>query len=204
MWADRFYTAGMANRSEATRDVLFSAAKAVFEEMGYARVSHADISFEAGIGRTTFYEHFTSKEDLLVQLVQRDLPELIERVLGRVEDTADSAERLHQLTAQMVEFLGTDNLGLILHTEVPRLSLDAQAAIASSHSSMSTAFVSVYRDGVEHGSFRALPPMLAGRLIEQTIMTGGRVLMATEDPKQHAHEIAEETAMFLVRALVPS
>ncbi len=72
-------------RSGATKDQLFDAAADLFREYGYAETSHADISAEADIGRTTFYEHFASKEDLLVQLVQRDLPVLIDEILADIK-----------------------------------------------------------------------------------------------------------------------
>lgn len=192
------------DRGQARRDALFDAAKRLFEEVGYARITHADIAHEAGIGRTTFYEHFASKEDLLIQLVERDLPELIEEVLAAVDSSLAPPEQLRELTIGMVEFLGTDNIGLILHTEVPKLSLEAQAAIARVHGGMSGTFTSIYRAGVEAGDFRMLPPVLAGRLIEQTVMTGARVVMASDDPKQDVHEVAEETARFLVNALAVS
>jgi AcrR family transcriptional regulator len=191
----------MSAATRDTRDALFEAAKKLFEEFGYARTSHADIAFEVGIGRTTFYEHFASKEDLLVKLVEQELPVLIDGIIADVDPALDPRRALYQLTSRMVEFLGTDNVGLILHTEVPKLSLEAQAAIARAHGGMSKAFMTVYRDGVVSGAFRELPPPLAGRLIEQTIMTGGRVLMDSDDPKQHVHETAEITADFLVHAL---
>ena len=192
------------NKGERTRDALFESAKGLFEEIGYARTTHAEISYDAGVGRTTFYEYFSSKEDLLVQLVERDLPQLVDDLVGGVDQSRTPDERLYQLTIAIVEFLGTDNIGLILHTEVPRLSLEAQAAIAKSHSGMSAAFMTIYRDGIQSGTFLDMPPRLAGRLIEQTIMTGGRVVMDSEDPKQHAHAVAELTARFLVNALRPT
>jgi hypothetical protein len=43
--------------------------------------------------------------------------------------------------------------------------------------------------------------MLAGRLIESTMMMGGRVVMDMDEPKAHAHEIADATAGFLAGAL---
>jgi len=187
-----------------TRQALFEAAKKLFQEYGYARTSHADIAYEVGIGRTTFYEHFASKEDLLVQLVEQELPVLIEAVISEVDRTLDPRRQMFELTSRMVEFLGTDNLGLILHTEVPKLSLEAQAAIARAHGEMSRAFMTVYRDGIAVRVFREIAPQLAGRLIEQTIMTGGRVLMDSDDPKQHVHQMAAMTADFLVHALSTS
>lgn len=190
-----------AGRGESTRDALFEAAKELFREYGYARVSHADITAEAGIGRTTFYEYFTSKEDLLVQLVERDLPALIDEILGSVDAALPPDIRLRELTVRVVEFVGTDHIGLILHTEVPKLSLESQAAIAKSHNGLATEFMDIYRSGVSRGLFREMPPMLAGRLIESTMMTGGRVVMDLADPKAHVHAIADATAGFLVNAL---
>ena len=190
-------------RSGATKDQLFDAAADLFREYGYAETSHADISAEADIGRTTFYEHFASKEDLLVQLVQRDLPVLIDEILADIKPGLPPDIRLRELTIRFVEFVGTDHLGLILHTEVPRLTVDAQQAIAGSHQALSNEVMDIYRTGVEGGVFVALPGPIVGRLIQETMMAGGRTVMDLPEPKQHVHEIAEATAGFLVNGLRP-
>jgi AcrR family transcriptional regulator len=192
---------GSAERSMQTRNALLDAAKRIFGDLGYARTSHADIAAQADIGRTTFYEHFASKEDLLVQLVQRDLPALIEDIIASVDAGLAPDERLGELTVRFVEFVGTDDLGIILHTETPRLSLDAQVAIAASHRGLSTEFMAIYADGVSEGVFADLDGRLVGRLMQETMMTGGRVVMTFEDPKQHVHSVADATAAFLVNGL---
>lgn len=189
------------DRSARTRNALLDAAKTIFGETGYARTSHADIAAEADIGRTTFYEHFSSKEDLLVQLVQRDLPALIDEILASVDPNLQPDVRLRELTTRFVEFVGTDQLGIILHTETPRLSLEAQAAIAATHRGLTTEFMAIYRRGVDEGVFVEMNPQLVGRLMQETMMTGGRVLIGLDDPKQHVHCLAEATASFLVSGL---
>ena len=191
----------MKRNAAATRDQLFDAAARLFREFGYAETSHADISAESDIGRTTFYEHFSSKEDLLVQLVQRDLPAFIDEILTEVEPDLPPDVRLRELTVRFVEFVGIDHLGLILHTEVPRLSTEAQRAIAASHQALSTEVMEIYRSGVAAGVFVELPGRVVGRLIQETMMAGGRAVMDLRDPKQHVHEIAEATATFLVKGL---
>lgn len=192
---------GSAERSIHTRNTLLDAAKTIFSDLGYARTSHADIAAEADIGRTTFYEHFASKEDLLVQLVERDLPALIDEIVASIDPALPPDVRLRELTTRFVEFIGTDELGIILHTETPRLSLDAQAAIAATHRGLTTEFTSIYRSGMAEGVFTEFEPALVGRLMQETMMTGGRVLMSFEDPKQHVHSVAEATASFLVNGL---
>lgn len=191
----------MKRAGDQTRDQLFDAAARLFRELGYEDTSHADISAEADIGRTTFYEHFASKEDLLVQLVQRNLPVLIDELLAEVDSDIAPDLRLRELTVRFVEFVGIDHLGLILHTEVPRLSVDAQLAIAESHRALSNEVMDIYRSGVKAGVFAELPGPLVGRLIQDAMMAGGRVVMDLPEPKQDVHEIAESTAAFLVNGL---
>ncbi|HHC08761.1 MAG TPA: TetR/AcrR family transcriptional regulator [Actinobacteria bacterium] len=188
-------------RGRATRRALFDAAKRLFVEQGYAAVSHADIAAEAGIGRTTFYEHFASKEELLVKLVERELPDLVEEMLASIDPELDPEEELVELTKRMIEFVATDHLGLILHTEVPKLSAESQAAIARSHAGLAEAFVRVYREGVAAGRFRPMEPELAGRLIDHVIMAAGRVVMDAPDPRARVAEVAETTASFLLEGL---
>jgi AcrR family transcriptional regulator len=193
----------MKRSGDETRDQLFDAATNLFRELGYEATSHADISAEANIGRTTFYEHFSSKEDLLIQLVQRDLPVLIDEMLAEVDHDLPADERLRALTIRFVEFVGTDHLGLILHTEVLRLSEDAQTAIGASHRALSNEVMDIYRTGVASGVFAPLPGPVIGRLIQETMMAGGRVVMDLPEPKRQVRAIAESTAQFLVNGLRP-
>ena len=189
---------------DATRAVLFEAALEQFGTFGFQRTTHADIAAAAGMARTTFYEYFSSTEDLLVQLVVAKMPELVDELVGDVPDGLSSRERLGVLTARMIEFVGTDHLGLILHTEVPRLSEEAQARIAEAHGDLMRSFGSTYREGMASGEFRSLPPELAGSLIYQVIMTAGRTVMDSSEPKQQVHEIAEAATAFLIAGLSPS
>ena len=188
-------------RHEQTRRQLLDVAKEAFATRGYTRTSHADIAFSAGIARTTFYEYFSSKEDLLVQLVEEDLPAVIDEILTSIPAELPAEQRLAELTSQMVEFVATDHLGLILHTEVPRLSDEAQYRIARAHSQLAEEFVAIYREGVAENRLRSLPPAIAGRLIEETVMTAGRALMAMDDPKQQVHEVSAAVADFLIHGL---
>lgn len=185
----------------ATRQALFDAAVALFAEQGFQHTSHADIAAAAGIGRTTFYEYFASAEDLLVEVVQQTLPDLAEEMVDATPDSLGPDEQLGTLCARMIEFVGTDHLGLILHTEVPRLSDEAQRAIALSHRDLSEAFTGIYRRGVESGLFHGMPEPLAGRLIFQVIMTAGRTVMDADEPKQEVHEIADTAVRFLLQGL---
>lgn len=186
---------------DSTRELLLEAALEQFGTYGFLSTTHADVAAAAGIARTTFYEYFSSTEDLLVQLVESQMPGLIEELIGGVSVDLAPRERMAALAARMIEFVGTDHLGLILHTEVPRLSESAQARIAAAHAGLTDSFGAVYRRGVAEGIFRELPPRLAGRIMYEVIMTAGRTVMESDDPKQHVHDIAEAATGFLLAGL---
>ncbi len=184
----------------AMRDKLFDAARELIGQLGYSEMSHADLTALVGIGRTTFYEHFSSKEDLLVQMVRRDLPPIVTEIVESIDPSLPPDGRLHELARRMVEFVGTDHMGLILHTEVPHLSPEAQEAIAEAHTSLALSFASTYREGLESGVFRSVPRRLAGRMMEQMIMTGGQAVMDSDDPVRAVADVARHTADMVVAA----
>jgi len=195
----------MATRAAqgSVRSAMLDAARDLIADIGYSEMSHADITSAVGIGRTTFYQHFTSKEDVLVELVRRDLPPMTEEILDSVDADLPPDARLFALAERMVRYVGTDHIGLILHTEVPRLSPEAQTSISRAHEGLASEFAIVYRQGVQDGNFRSMPPRLAGRMMEQIIMTGGKVVMDSKNPVGEADMIARETAVLLVAALRP-
>jgi hypothetical protein len=57
------------------------------------------------------------------------------------------------------------------------MGLDAQQRIRHSHSQLATELASIYMTGVDEGVFRAMPGYLAGRLIQDTIMSAARVVI---------------------------
>ena len=73
-------------RKIRTRSRLVKVAREVFGTEGYSGPTHADLAAAAGIGRTTFYEYFDSKEDLLVHLVEVAVPELVDELFEGLED----------------------------------------------------------------------------------------------------------------------
>ena len=83
------------------RQRLIDAAWRVFEEESEERVTVADIVREAGMSSRSFYQHFSSKEDLIAQLVE----EVGTQILTAVE--ADFREPLEDPVAQTARALST-------------------------------------------------------------------------------------------------
>ncbi len=184
-----------------TRREILDAVHEIIAEIGSADVSLAEVAHAVGIGRTTLYEYFKDKDDLIATLVEERLPEVAEDLVAG-EETADPAERLASLAMVTVRFVVEDPvLGLILHRELPLLSSAAQDRIRLAHSDLAREMVGAYRRGVEAGQFREIPPDIVGRFIQDMIMSAAKVLIAAGDPAKRLVEVESELAAFLIGGL---
>lgn len=185
-----------------TRREILHAAHTLLAEAGSAEISLAEVAHEAGIGRTTLYEYFRDRDDLIASLVEETLPEVVVDLIAGVPASLPPGRRLAELAVATVRFVVRDPvLGLILHRELPRLSVGAQARILDAHADLSVEMVGTYRAGVEEGAFRAVPPDIAGRFIQDLIMSAARVLIDARDPGSRLAEVEAELVSFLAGGL---
>ena len=106
---------------DATRRASADAAAELFRAQGYADTHLADITAFAGIGRTTIYEYFTDKEDVLVNLVEDAVPSVVAGMLADLPEDLDMRERLAELIQRGLSFVSTDHaLGSMVMRELRR------------------------------------------------------------------------------------
>jgi hypothetical protein len=59
----------------------------------------------------------------------------------------------------------------------------------------------LYFEGVESGDFRPMPPDLAGRLIQDTIMSAAKSVISAPDPREKIRQVTEHLRLFLLGGL---
>jgi AcrR family transcriptional regulator len=80
-----------AERSEATRDALIEAARALFAERGYADVGTEEIVRTAGVTRGALYHHFEGKRELFEAVYERVEAELAQQIASGALDSGAAA-----------------------------------------------------------------------------------------------------------------
>lgn len=191
--------ASIDEHKELTRQALLDAAWRVIDDAGTAEVPLAEIALGAGVGRTTFYDYFDDRDDVIASLVEEKLPGVIDDLIASVPSDLGTSPRLARLASRTVEFVATDRVfGVILHREAGRMGLEAQHRIMKSHAQLATELATIYTKGVEEGVFVAMPGYLAGRLIQDTIMSAARVLIEDDSRLVEVTAAVEE---FLIGGL---
>ena len=198
----RIRAASIEEHRRLTRRAIIDAAQAVIATMGRADIGLGDIAAVAGIARTTFYQYFADRDDLIATMVEEELPGIIDGLLEGLEEVEPLDERLAALAARTIEFVAADEvLGLILHREVGRLSAVSQQRVREAHSRLADSLVGIYMEGVARGVFVEMAPDLAGRLIHEAIMAGARTIIASPDPVERVAETTASVRRYLLGGL---
>jgi len=91
-------------RGRRTREQLLSATADLVAARGFAAVGIADIGAAAGVSGAAIYRHFTSKQDLLIALLDRVVEGLRDGARRAVADAESPDDALAAIIAAHVDF----------------------------------------------------------------------------------------------------
>ncbi|HEX2705801.1 MAG TPA: TetR/AcrR family transcriptional regulator [Candidatus Lustribacter sp.] len=92
----------------ARRAQLLEAAQAAFVEFGYHAAAMDDIADRAGVSKPVLYQHFPSKLELYLALLDQQSSELLQLVRDALAATGDNKARVMATVAAYYEFVSRD------------------------------------------------------------------------------------------------
>ncbi|MEE8330320.1 MAG: TetR/AcrR family transcriptional regulator [Acidimicrobiia bacterium] len=198
----RIRAENIAAHKAMTRRQILDSARENFLQFGYPAVSLGDIAMDAGIGRTTLYEYFEDKEAVLIELVNDELPTIVEHIVDGIPDGLSARESLGELVLRHLEFISDEsNLGTMIMRDSNKLSQEAQGEIRMAHGRLEQAIGDAYEAGAATGEFRAMDPAQAAELINAVTMHAARGLLRSPDPKGEVHKTTDLVLDFLFDGL---
>ena len=89
----------------ARRAQLLGAAQEVFVQQGYHAAAMDDIADRAGVSKPVLYQHFPSKLELYLALLDSRSTDLLDAVRGALASTHDNKQRVEATIAAYFEFV---------------------------------------------------------------------------------------------------
>ncbi|WP_139738254.1 TetR/AcrR family transcriptional regulator [Actinomyces wuliandei] len=177
----------VVRRRARTRERIFTEAMRLFAERGFDRVTVADITEAADIGKGTFFTHFPSKRDVF-----RYLGEQVTEVMeAAAQESGTAQERLARL-------LGAATAWLEDHPEPARQMVGSRSFSASldlaspSQQRFHQVLARILADGVAAGQLRAdLPVDDAAQLVQTGYYMSVLTWAASLEPQQE-HRAADQ------------
>lgn len=148
------------------RREIFDATIHLILEKGFTETSMREIATEAGVGKSTLYDYFHTKEDLLVFVVEEQLNHINHIALDIASQDGSAVERLRQLMQIHLDYLVKNkNFLLQLMLEIQRLSPASQKKIQLKRYAYQDLLRSLIEQGVAQGSIRQVDPAMVAKIL---------------------------------------
>ncbi|MGE5186028.1 MAG: TetR/AcrR family transcriptional regulator [Acidobacteriota bacterium] len=162
---------GTSGGSPKLRRILERAARLIFEK-GYEGTSMQDIADACGLTKAGLYHHVSTKEALLVAIMEYGMDLFEEVVLARVEHITDPLERLRKTMACNLDLVTQDSskeVTIILH-EHQTLTGEAHKTINARKKRYVRFLEHSFREAMDAGQIRKVDPTLASFSLLGTVL----------------------------------
>lgn len=181
--------------SPLAMDVALSAALSSFVEYGYHGASMRTIAERSGLSVPGLYHYYSSKQDMLVALLDLTMTDLHQRMEAATQDAAGTVERF----ANLVECLALvhthrRDLAFVGASEMRSLEREARARVAATRVREQRQVDAAVKAGVRDGHFHTERPHEAARAV--VTMCTALAQWYREDGPASADEVARQYVDF--------
>lgn len=143
------------------KEIILDAAKQLFSEKGYDNTYIDEVAQAAGISKTTLYEYFTSKEEILIRVFIQAITESHDLYLKAIRKKITGYEKLHAYSLAIYncyesnpQYLNLFDAALRTTNKISNFSSETQEIYQNSHNATEDLLRSMFKLGVKDGSLR--------------------------------------------------
>jgi AcrR family transcriptional regulator len=144
-------------------EILSSAVKLITEK-GFNETSMREIAEAAGIGKSTLYDYFPSKDEILIAYVVDEVGYMTVVAEEIIAEELSIAEKFRRILRRHLEYmLANKQMFLRMTFEAQRLSFESQQRIQVHRHAYQDMLCELVKEGIRKGEFRPVNPLLALR-----------------------------------------
>jgi AcrR family transcriptional regulator len=149
-----------------TREDILEAAAQVFRQKGFHGASMQDIAEAVNLQKASLYHHVSSKQEILLALLDRALELLLERISTISNQSIPADEKLQQMIRSYLQILAENtDLSAVLLFEHRSLERKQHARHVPNRDKFEALWREVLAEGVASKLFTCDDPALATRAI---------------------------------------
>ena len=153
------------------RREIFEAAGRLLLKKGFNETSMREIATVAGVGKSTLYDYFPTKDDILVLVFQEELEKLIRRATAIATQRNGVPEKLYQIMQMHLDFLmANKNHFLRLSMQLERLNQASQRRVQEKRYAYQDLLRDVIAQGIADGSLRQINPTITAKVLLALMM----------------------------------
>jgi AcrR family transcriptional regulator len=139
------------------RDEIILSAAQIFREKGFHATSMQDIADSVRLQKASLYHHINSKQEILLEVLDRALDVLIEDIEPIVESEMPSVDKLKLAMARYIERVTSSaDLAAVLLLEHRSLEPQLRERHIARRDRFEELWRAIVREGVERGEFRPM------------------------------------------------
>jgi AcrR family transcriptional regulator len=170
----------------------------LFLSKGFNETSMREIAEAAGIGKSTLYDYFPSKPDILLSFVENEIQRLTEQAKEIAKQNVGAKEKLRQMMFAYMEYLAAnEDFYMKLSTEVQRLAQNNLERIQRKRHALQDMLRDIIEKGVQEGAFRQVDSLLATRVI----FTALTPAIYTTRPSGSRQQMMEEAFTLMLKGI---
>jgi AcrR family transcriptional regulator len=151
---------------EERRHMIAQEAVQLFVQQGFNETSMRQIAQATGMGKSTLYDYFPGKDDIIVYILQQHLNALMNRAQGILAQPIRAEEKLRAVMKMHLAFLLEQKaFYLRVMFEAQRLKVESQERIQKERYAFQDMIKGLIEQGIQEGSFREVDPTMAMKTV---------------------------------------
>ena len=164
---------------ERRRHEIFHSSVALILKQGFAGTSMQEIAQAAGVGKSTLYDYFPTKDHVLLFVLEEELDILHEQSKGIAAQDSPLEEKLTRILEKQLEFLlNNKNFLVEISMQTMQMGKDGQESVMKRRYAYQDLLRGILDQGVREGVFRPVNTRLATRAMSEMM----EVLVYTTRP----------------------
>ena len=164
-------------RNQRRLEIAHSAAELIFEQ-SFMATSVTQIAKAVGIGKSTFYDFFSTKDEIILLLLEEPLSEITHRAKEIADSEGSVLQRIQQILTMHLGILVQDRALIFkLSYEFIRLPEDVRAVHQEKQKAYRMVLIKLIEEGIAKGVLRPVNPVVVMEMLLsllQSVMTASQ------------------------------